>query len=146
MFTCSYEMSRKTHLFPLYLNEDVGRYQSKKDKIISPRNVRDNSSTRSTMEREKTSTMYKRPKTGRARSASSGQQTVRPLHAQRSDTSVKVKSNTMRKKESWSQLLRGSKEHSTFNKFDPLRTLHFLIKELECRIKNDIPGEFRYLM
>lgn len=139
-------MSRKTYPFPGFINEDVvSRDRTmKRDKFHSARKPKDDSSsTRSGLEKEKISTLYtKKPKTARARSTSSGQQTTRRLHAEPSVDSVKVKGTTVSKKESWSQMLKHPKQQqSTFNKFDPLRTLHFLIKELECRIKNDIPGK-----
>lgn len=52
--------------------------------------------------------------------------------------------SSTRKGETWSQLLKQSRGKSTFKHFDPLRTLHFLIKELECRVQNDIPGGFAW--
>lgn len=140
-------MSRKTHPFPGFINEDVVSRDrmAKRDKIHSARKVKDDSSsTRSVLEKDKVSTLYnKKQKTARARSTSSGQQTTRRLNAEPSVASVKVQSTVVGKRESWGQMLKHPKEQqSTFNKFDPLRTLHFLIKELECRIKNDIPGKY----
>lgn len=134
-----FSMSRKTQPFSVYPSDDVvTRDRSvKRDKIQSSKKTRDSSNTRSPPERDKASTLYtKKVKTTNARSTSSGQQTTRPIHKDPSYNSFKGK------EEPWGQLLKkSSKEQSTFSNFDPLRTLHFLIKELECRIKNDIPGK-----
>lgn len=45
--------------------------------------------------------------------------------------------------ESWGQLLLNNKtkERSTFSNFDPLRTLHFLAKELQYQLQVIMPGK-----
>lgn len=133
-------MSRKTQPFSVYPSEEVVSRDRpvKRDKIQSYKKTRDTSNTRSPPERDKFSTLFaKKVKTTKARSTSSGQQTVGQLHREPSFNYF-----NKAREEPWSQLLKNSsKEQSTFSHFDPLRTLHFLIKELECRIRNDIPGK-----
>lgn len=136
-------MSRKSQLFTNYLNEErVSRDPpAKKDKT----NVRKNCTiTNYPTENEKLSTAYTRKTRSartRSRSRSAGQHVTRRLNAEPSYSSIKAKEINSTGNESWSQIFKSSKTQSTFNKFDPLRTLHFLIKELECRVRNDIPGK-----
>lgn len=109
-------------------------------KLYSARKPRDDSAQRAAAsEKERLTTLYNKRVRARARSTSSGQQTTRQLNAEPSCGSLKVRG--VGKRESWAQILKGSREQSTFSKCDPLRTLHFLVKELECRLKNDIHGK-----
>lgn len=129
-------MSRKTQLFSVYQNDDVVSRERtvKRDKIPCCRKTRDSSNTRSPPERDKVSLLFsKKTKTARINSTPSAQHTTKQVHA---DGLLNTK------EQPWGQILRShTKQQSSFSHFDPLRTLHFLIKELESRIKNDIPGK-----
>lgn len=46
-----------------------------------------------------------------------------------------------KKGESWSTIFHKQAEKSTFSRFDPLRTLHFLSKELQLKVLSEYPGE-----
>lgn len=47
------------------------------------------------------------------------------------------------KKASWGAVLQEQTERSTFSQFDPLRTLHFLSKELQLKVQNNFPGIYK---
>lgn len=132
-------MSKKSQPLPSFIHEElVCRDRSlKRDKIQSARKVRDCSDTKYPPERDKVCTIYSKKLRPKSRQQTTTATTIRPSY-----TSLKTKNYDTAKDESWGQLLKNSNKHSTFSKFDPLRTLHFLIKELECRIKNDIPGKY----
>lgn len=137
------EMSRKTQPCINCINEDAASCdRSVKRVSATGKKTRDCSTTRCIPEKDKVSTLFSnKVKTARAKSTSSGQQPRKQLNTEPSYSSFKGKTFNGTKEESWGQVLKNAKEQSTFSHFDPLRTLHFLIKELDCRIRNDIPGK-----
>ncbi|KAK9876164.1 hypothetical protein WA026_011280 [Henosepilachna vigintioctopunctata] len=53
------------------------------------------------------------------------------------------RSNAAGDREPWGKLLQNSSEdnYSKFSSFDPLRTLHFLVKELQYKLQSDLPDD-----
>lgn len=136
-------------------NEMYARPLRKKEKPVVKnafRGPRDMSATRRPCEKHATAMCVNnvptklKPTGLRQQNATKPTKTVNDCAKERLETPPKppekAPKNNKRASWSWGTVLQEQTEKSTFHHFDPLRTLHFLTKELQLKVRSDFPGKY----
>lgn len=84
--------------------------------------------------KSKTSTRSKTPKELPLKSTDSVENILKPHKNKQENLDFKRDRG-----ETWANTLKQSVDQTFFSNFDPLRSLHFLVKELELKIHKDLP-------
>lgn len=95
-----------------------------------------NPKTKQTSIKSKTSTRPKTPKELALKGTDNLENILKPHKHKQENLGFKRDRG-----ETWANTLKQTADQTFFSNFDPLRSLHFLVKELELKVQKDLPGK-----